>query len=90
MEYTRLADRLDEILQSYMFSDAYITSIEVLETDGTVIPTRSGLLASKNYGNEDWFKQIAENGGRSVWIHHNLDGNRNTNPTITLGRVITA
>lgn len=87
-EYTRLADRLDEILQSYMFSDAYITSIEVLETDGTVIPTRSGLLASKNYGNEDWFKQIAENGGRSVWIPHNLDGNRNTNPTITLGRVI--
>ncbi|MDR9853168.1 methyl-accepting chemotaxis protein [Paenibacillus sp. VCA1] len=87
-EYTRLADALDAILQSYMFSDAYITSIEVLETDGTVVPTRSGLLASKNYGKEDWFKQITENSGQSVWIHHNLDGNRNTNPTITIGRVI--
>lgn len=87
-EYTQLADSLDTILQSYMFSDAYITSIEVLQTDGMVIPTRSGLLASKNYGNEDWFKKIIQNSGESVWIDHNLTGNRNTNPTITLGRVI--
>ncbi|MWV45405.1 HAMP domain-containing protein [Paenibacillus sp. HJL G12] len=87
-EYTQLADQLDTILQSYMFSDAYITSIEVLDTDGTIVPTLSGLLASGNYGNEDWFKTIVQSGGQSVWIDHNLQGNRNTNPTITLGRVI--
>lgn len=87
-EYTQLADNLDTILQSYMFSDAYITSIEVLEMDGTIVPTRSGLLASKNYGDEQWFKMIVQRSGQSVWIDHNLDGNRNTNPTITLGRVI--
>ncbi|WP_136606651.1 methyl-accepting chemotaxis protein [Paenibacillus dokdonensis] len=87
-EYTQLADTLDTILQSYMFSDTYITSIEVLQTDGTIVPTLSGLLASKNYSSEDWFKKIMGSGGQSVWIDHNLDGNRNTNPTITLGRVI--
>lgn len=87
-EYTQLADNLDTILQSYMFSDAYITSIEVLEMDGTIVPTRSGLLASKNYGDEEWFKMIVQRSGQSVWIDHNLEGNRNTNPTITLGRVI--
>ncbi len=87
-EYPQHADALDTILQSYMFSDAYITSIEVLQTDGTLVPTLSGLLASKNYGNEEWFKNIVQSGGQSVWIDHNLDGNRNTNPTITLGRVI--
>lgn len=87
-EYTQLADSLDTILQSYMFSSAYITSIEVLQTDGTVIPTRSGLLASANYGTKSWFNNIIGNSGESVWIDHNLVGNRNTNPTVTVGRVI--
>ncbi|MBE9915590.1 HAMP domain-containing protein [Paenibacillus donghaensis] len=87
-EYTQLADSLDTILQSYMFSSAYITSIEVMQTDGTVIPTRSGLLASANYGTKSWFNNIIGNSDESVWIDHNLVGNRNTNPTVTVGRVI--
>ncbi|GAB6990791.1 methyl-accepting chemotaxis protein [Paenibacillus pini] len=87
-EYARLSETLDTLLQSYMFSDSYISSIEVLQTDGTVIPTKSGLLATQNYGKEDWFKSIMGKSGQSVWISSNLNGNRNTNRTITLGRLI--
>jgi methyl-accepting chemotaxis protein len=84
----QLAEQLDLRLQSYMFSDPHITSIEVLKTDGSYIPTTSGLLTNKNYSGEPWFQTIMKQDGQSVWVESNMADNRNTNPTVTLARVI--
>jgi methyl-accepting chemotaxis protein len=83
-----LSDRLDTRLQSYMYSDPNIISIEVLKMDGSYFPTKSGLLTNKNYAQEPWFSDIQKQDGQSAWLGSNLADNRNKNPTVTLGRVI--
>ncbi|MFC5529385.1 cache domain-containing protein [Cohnella yongneupensis] len=85
---SQMATRLDTRLESYMFSNPAITSIELLRREGNYIPTTSGLLTNKSYAEEAWFRAINDKEGEFVWIDGNLPDNRNANPTITLGRVL--
>ncbi|WP_123041381.1 methyl-accepting chemotaxis protein [Cohnella candidum] len=87
-DYAALAETLDSKLSSYMYSDPSIASIEAFRPDGTYIPAKSGLFQSGSYGERDWFKKIVEQDGNSAWLEGNLSENRNTNPTISLGRLI--
>ncbi|TYP71238.1 methyl-accepting chemotaxis protein [Paenibacillus methanolicus] len=86
--YAAIADDIDLLLQDYMYSDQSITSIELLRMDGTLIPTKSGLLKNRSYGEDAWFQSIVRQDGQSAWLGSNLPDNRNTNPTFSVGRVI--
>lgn len=86
--YAALAGEIDLLLQDYMYSDQSITSIELLRMDGSLFPTKSGLLKNRSYGEDAWFRAILEQDGKSVWLGASLPDNRNTNPTFSVGRVI--
>ncbi|MBB3108330.1 hypothetical protein FHS18_000358 [Paenibacillus phyllosphaerae] len=65
-EYASYAENVDSLLQNYMYADPNITSLELLTMEGSLVPTKSGLLKNRSYAADGWLQSIVSQDGQSV------------------------
>jgi methyl-accepting chemotaxis protein len=85
-EYLTSYNKLDELVQKYMYATEGIQAIEIFTPKGDVIQLTSSLIPNKNYADQTWFAKIAKEEGKPVWLDEKVSENRITIPIVTLGR----
>jgi methyl-accepting chemotaxis protein len=86
--YTENLNKLDDLVQKYMFANEGIQGIELFNPQGDVLQTKSSLIPEKNYSDQNWFKAMLQLDGKALWLDTKLNDNRITMPIVTLGRVL--
>jgi methyl-accepting chemotaxis protein len=79
-------NKLDKLVQKYMYATEGIQGIELFTPKGDVIQITSSLIPNKNYADQPWYNRIVKAEGKPVWLDEKLSENRITMPIISLGR----